>query len=261
MGIPYTLLLTTAEKGGDKLVSEHFSDQYTELLVLGGDGTFHEVINGLDDFSLPIGIVQSGTGNDFSKALGPPLSLIEQLEIALSERVGPIDLGVCNDRLFHNGVGIGFDGWVAHRTAALRKTRPSSVWSYYQAVTEGIFGFRSPQLEFSNDLRNERKKHFMITVGNGVAFGGGFRVTPSAKVDDGCLDVCAVQKVSIPGRLWRLPFLTLGKHLRLPAVNYFQTDKLSIHTPTSIAAHIDGEVFEATSFEIEIRPQLLKLRR
>lgn len=259
--IAYTLKKTTKDRNGEVLAKECFSNQFSEILVLGGDGTFHEVINGVQDFSKPIGVVQTGTGNDFSKALGKVLSPVEQLEKVIHGNIKTIDLGLCNNRLFHNGVGIGFDGWVGHRTTELRKNRSSSVWSYYQAVVEGIFRFRSPEMRLRSSEHGFSGKHFMITVGNGVAFGGGFRVTPKAELDDGLLDICAVAKVSIPGRLWRLPFLTLGKHASLPSINYLKVDALHIDGSRPLHAHIDGETFSANSFEIGIRPGLLRLRR
>ena len=259
-GIRYCLKTTSVERNGEALVKELLTDEFTDLLILGGDGTFHEVINGLDNFSCPIGLIQTGTGNDFSKALGTYLKPIVQLERALIGDVTTVDLGVCNGRFFHNGIGIGFDGKVAHRTAALRKNQSGSIWSYYQAVAEGIFAFKSPELSVSSLEHNIAGPHFMVTVGNGVAFGGGFRVTPKAKIDDGLLDVCAVSKVSVPGRLWRLPFLTAGQHLNLPSVSYFNTKTLSISSIEHLPAHIDGETFSAKFFEIQIRPSLLKLR-
>ncbi|MFY0675226.1 MAG: diacylglycerol kinase family lipid kinase [Bacteroidia bacterium] len=258
--IEYQLFLTTHDELADKIISKNLDHSFTDLWIIGGDGTFHEALNGLRRFDLPVSVIQTGTGNDFVKALGRNCTPEIMLERAIYAEPKPIDIGVCNGKLFHNGVGIGFDGSVAHRAAELKTETSGSVLSYYQAIAEGIFGYRGFEMTIESDEKRIISRTFMITVANGVAFGGGMKVTPKAKINDGLLDVCHVEKVSVLGRIWRLPFLVAGKHAGLPKVNYYQSKKVKIRSNFKLSAHIDGEVFKSNEFEIKLADFKLLLR-
>lgn len=259
-GILYDLFLTTRQNMASELLKQSLDSSYTDLLVVGGDGTFNEVINGLPRFDLEVGVIQSGTGNDFAKALGGSMKIASQLHRALSAKAKPMDLGLCNGMLFHNGVGIGFDGSVAHRAAELKAEQKGSVLSYYRAIAEALFGFRGLPMNIKGVKDGDGAKTFMTTVANGVAFGGGLKVTPKASITDGLLDVCHVDSISVAGRLWRLPFLVAGKHTGLSKISYFKTKQLVIESAQELPAHIDGEIFKAKRFEISLSEQKLNLR-
>lgn len=258
--IAYKLHLTTHNAMAPELIREHLDESYTDILVVGGDGTFHEVINGMPHFDINVGVIQSGTGNDFSKALGKSLTMSQQIERAVMAEPKPIDLGLCNEMLFHNGVGIGFDGKVAHRANELKAEQKGSVLSYYQAIAEAIATYKPVPLTIKGVKETTDIKTFMITVANGVAFGGGLRVTPKASVIDGELDVCCIDEVSVLGRLWRLPILLAGKHTQLNKVSYFKTKNIEIEASHEVPAHIDGEIFTGKQFKIGLAPQKLLLR-
>lgn len=259
-GVLYDLHLTTRQKMAAELLKESFDSSYTDLLVVGGDGTFNEVINGLPRFDIQVGVIQSGTGNDFAKALGGSMKIADQLNRAISAQAKPIDLGLCNGMLFHNGVGIGFDGSVAHRAAELKAEQKGSVLSYYRAIAEALFGYRGVSMNIQGVKESNDALTFMTTVANGVAFGGGLKVTPKASITDGLLDVCHVDSLSVIGRLWRLPFLVAGKHTALNKISYFKTEQLAIESTQELPAHIDGEIFKAKRFEISLSEQKLNLR-
>lgn len=257
--ISYKLFTTQRKNMAQNIFDQHFNDDFTDLLIVGGDGTFHDAINSLPRFDIPVGLVQSGTGNDFSKVLGGSVRLSHQLQRALTAAPKAIDLGFCNGMLFHNGVGIGFDGAVAHRAAEL-KAKGGGVASYYRAIAEGLFGYRGVSMMSKGIKERCDCKTFMTTVANGVAFGGGLKVTPKASITDGLLDVCHVDGLTVGGRLWRLPFLVAGMHTRLSKISYLQTERIVIEGPEELPAHIDGEIFKASRFEISLARQKLYLR-
>lgn len=259
-GIAYQGFFTNSDAFADKIVAKYLDHTFTDLLIVGGDGTFHEAINGLPRFDLSVSVIQTGTGNDFIKAIDKKANPRSMLEKAILATPKPIDLGLCNKRLFHNGVGIGFDGSVAHRSAELKAEQKGSVLSYYRAIAEGIFKFKGFDFEFYGDDFRMEKPTFMITIANGVAFGGGMMVTPFAKVDDELFDVCHVARVSVLGRLWRLPFLVAGKHSKLPKVNYFKSGSITVNCAQEATAHIDGEIFKAKHFHISMAKEKLLLR-
>lgn len=258
--INYNLFLTTQDKLTDTIIKANLNSGYTDLWIVGGDGTFHEALNGLTRYDLPVSVIQTGTGNDFVKAIGRNCTPEIMLERAISAEPKPIDIGICNGRLFHNGIGIGFDGSVAHRAAELKTETSGSVLSYYRAIGEGILGYNGIEMEIITEAKRSLSKTFMLTVGNGVAFGGGMKVTPKAKINDGLFDVCHVEKVSVLGRIWRLPFLVAGKHTKLPKVNYFKSNNIEISSTQELTAHIDGEIFKAAAFDIKMADFKLLLR-
>ncbi|MGB0429847.1 MAG: diacylglycerol/lipid kinase family protein [Bacteroidia bacterium] len=259
-GIEYQLFLTTHDQFADKIISSNLNSSFTDLWVVGGDGTFHEALNGLSDYNLTVAVIQTGTGNDFIKAIGKNYTPKIMLEKAIFAKPKLIDIGVCNGKLFHNGIGIGFDGAVAHRAAELKTETSGSVLSYYRAIAEGIFNYKGFNMTIKSDGNSAVANSFMLTVGNGIAFGGGMKVTPKAKIDDGVFDVCHVEKVSVAGRVWRLPFLVAGKHTALPKVKYFSAKELKISSDQQLTAHVDGEIFKSKEFDIKMADFKLLLR-
>jgi YegS/Rv2252/BmrU family lipid kinase len=252
--------LTTHDELADQIVHKNLDSTFTDLWIVGGDGTFHEALNGLKTFDIPVSVIQTGTGNDFVKAIGRNCTPEIMLERAISAEPKPIDIGICNGKLFHNGVGIGFDGSVAHRAAELKTETSGSVLSYYRAIAEGIFGYKGFEMKIETEAKSSFSKTFMLTVGNGIAFGGGMKVTPKAKLNDRLFDVCHVEKISVLGRIWRLPFLVAGKHTKLPKVNYFNANHIKITSSQELTAHIDGEIFKAATFDIKMADFKLLLR-
>ncbi|MBI1184431.1 YegS/Rv2252/BmrU family lipid kinase [bacterium] len=259
-GINHQCFLTTHDQLADQLVARHFNESFNELWVVGGDGTFCEALNGFNHFDLPVALIQTGTGNDFSRALPGKQNPEAQLKTALLGGTKRIDLGKCNGRYFHNGVGIGFDGTVAQRAAELKAELSGSVRSYYRAIAEGLFGYKGFEYEMTINGKHMNGRAFMATIGNGTSFGGGMKVCPQARVDDQKLDVCLVQQLSVAGRLWRLPFLVAGQHSKLPKISYQKGTEIHILCSTQVAAHLDGEVFMADEFAISLCPGQLLLR-
>ena len=116
-------------------------DGFTDVWIVGGDGTLNYFINHYPDIKLPLVIFKGGTGNDFHWLLYGNKSFDEQLQIALNENPKPIDIGKCNDRYFINGVGIGFEGEVAK--ALTGKKKFSGKTSFLINILKKIVTYRS----------------------------------------------------------------------------------------------------------------------
>ena len=229
----------------------------TDVLVVGGDGTLHAVINAIRH--LPIAIVPAGTGNDFVKNLRIGSDFSSQMATALFGSVQEIDLGLCNGRFFLNGVGIGFDGQVVE-DMLFRKTWLKGHLAYYSTVLRILSGYREQRMKISADALSIEEEVFLGTVGNGTTFGGGFRLTPHAVLDDGWLDVCIIRKLPAWRRFANIHRLSKGSHLVLPEISEHRVKKIRIDGGESIAAHIDGDYLGHPPFEIEIRPGAGRIR-
>lgn len=224
----------------------------TEVWVVGGDGTLNYFINRYPQINLPLAIFKGGTGNDFHWLLYGELSTEEQVERVLKGVPQPVDAGLCNRKLFINGVGIGFDGKVA--ADLLGKEKAEGKASYLWTILKNIFRYRSFLCAVSTKDFNWGKKCFMISVANGKRYGGGFRVSPKSLVNDGLLDTNIVGRIHPLLRLRYLPMIQKGVHLNLPFITYVKSSMVVVKAPQEVPAHADGEAFSATEFAIECLP-------
>ncbi len=244
------------------------------VVALGGDGTVHEVINGLMQIPAEtrpaLGIVPVGSGNDFSFALGVPRdNPQEAVRSALTGEVRNVDIGRITDgagrsEYFNNSCGIGFDAAINIRTR--RITWLHGFAMYLTATLQSIaLNFEGPLMKVTYDGGGFELPTLMVIVGNGPREGGGFLVTPDAKVDDGALDFVYVTQVSRPRMLQLMTKFMNGTHVREPDVHINRTTRLRIESNRAIPIHLDGELFapyeaNVRVIEIETLPGALQVR-
>lgn len=225
---------------------------YTQAWIIGGDGTVNFFVNRYSDIKIPLSIFKGGTGNDFHALLYGNKSLVEQIELALTSSAKPIDAGKCNDRFFLNGVGIGFEGAVAKSLMGVNKLPGKT--SFLLSILKHICFYKEQVYKITTAEKEIEGKFLMLSVANGTRYGGGFYVAPLAKPDDGWLDANFVKPLSAIKRLKYLPVIEKGKHLKLPFIDYFKTQKVIISSKQLVQAHLDGEYLEAYEMTIEILP-------
>ena len=228
---------------------EHWID-FTEAWIVGGDGTLNYFINQYPQMQLPMAIFKGGTGNDFHWLLYGNVSVEQQVDMVLTATPQPVDAGLCNHRLFINGVGIGFDGKVVKDLGDKKKKKTS----YLLTILKNIFGFNSFLCTVNTEDFHWGKKCFMISVANGKRYGGGFRVSSKSLVNDGLLDTNIVGHIHSLLRLRYLPVMEKGRHLNLPFITYVKSSMVIVKAPQELPAHADGEAFSATEFAIECLP-------
>jgi YegS/Rv2252/BmrU family lipid kinase len=231
---------------------------FTDVFIVGGDGTLNYFINQYPDIDLPLVIFNGGTGNDFHWLLYANKTLEEQIEVVLNGSPKPIDIGKCNGRYFINGVGIGFEGAVAKDLTG--KKKHSGKTSFLITVLKNIFSYRSKNywIQSANELFQGKK--LLVDISNGARAGGGFHIAPEAKADDGYLDIVIVAPISPLQRLRYLPVIEKGKHLKIPIVHHYLTREISIASDQIIQYHMDGEYFEDQKLVIEILPAKVNFR-
>jgi len=225
---------------------------FTSVWLIGGDGTLNYFINQHPHIHIPIALFKGGSGNDFAWKLYGNKSVDEYFEIVMKGGAGKVDIGICNNKYFINGVGIGFDGEVV-KSMGRKRILPGHL-GYLLIVLRKIFlyGEKEMQIVIDNASRNERL--FMISIANGSRYGGGFLVAPQAIVDDGQLDIVIIKHIAPWKRFFYLPKVEAGKHLNLSLVEIFRKKKIMVQSSYKLAAHLDGELMEANKFEIEIIP-------
>lgn len=233
---------------------------FTDLVILGGDGTINYTINHFSNINIPVGIISCGTGNDIATMLHGKLSLEEQFERAVYANPQPTDVGLCNNRRFLNGVGIGFDGWVVKRQ--LTKKLLSGKAAYYGTVLSLLLFYRENEVTITTNTEQWQTPLFMMSIANGKTYGGGFMVAPHADLADGLLELITISQIGLFKRLRYLPVIEQGQHLQapLPFINYRQSESVTITSKVPLEAHLDGEYLQSTSFKISIIKGGLQLR-
>lgn len=233
--------------------------EFTEIFVMGGDGTLNMVVNEMKPGHLPLSIVSNGTGNDSVKSLHGILDFKQQVDIAINGKVRHFDLGLCNDRYFVNGVGIGFDGQVVKEMVEKGDKQGRHI-DYLLTVLRIVGGFKEKFLRFSLDEKAFKKKVLLLTISNGTTFGGGFIINPFAISDDGLLDVCLINEIAPIKRFWHLPKLKSGTHTKIKEAEFHRAASILIEKSTELVAHIDGEYVGHPPFEISILRKVLAVR-
>ena len=228
---------------------EYF-DGFTDVWIVGGDGTLNYFINHYPDINLPLVIFNGGTGNDFHYMLYDDISFEKQLELALTAISKPIDIGKCNERYFLNDVGIGFEAAVAKALKGKKKRLGKT--SFLITILKKIFSYRSENYTIQSAEQNLTGRKLLVDINNGRRAGGGFHVAPEAKADDGLFDVVIADALSPLQRLLNLPKIEKGKHLNLSFINYFKTKSIVVLSDSPIQYHLDGEYYDADSLKIEM---------
>lgn len=226
---------------------------FSSVWVIGGDGTMNFLINHVTGEMPPLALFKGGTGNDLAALLYGDLSIAGQVDRILHATPSPVDAGLCNGRYFVNMCGLGFDGEVLKSMDTIRWM--GSSMGYYSAIVKNIFLHREPVLSVSIDGGQEAAAPYLILMAsNAPTTGGGFRVSPRARIDDGVLDLITIDRLPILQRLRYLPRVKKGEHLELPFVHHRQVKSIRVTSDQIIKAQLDGELIMAKEFNISILP-------
>jgi YegS/Rv2252/BmrU family lipid kinase len=233
---------------------------YDTVVAMGGDGTVHEVVNGLMRVAEPhrpkLGIVPIGSGNDFAFGAGVALDPAEAMKRVFTGTPKSIDIGVARDNnnrveYWDNTVGIGFDGKI--NIMSRKITGLYGFPMYLTAVLRTIFtDYESAQMKlwFDDEPLIERNV-LMLTLGNGPREGGGFNTTPAAKVDDGHFDHVMVSHMGRLAILGLLPKVMNGTHGSDKRVTLGTFKKLRLEADRALPIHTDGELW--SPYEVNTR--------
>ena len=259
-GIEYKILKT--QKAGDakKYTAEITScGERNTVIAMGGDGTLHDVINGFNDFdNCDLGIIPFGTGNDFAEGAGIPLDVKEAARIIAYSKPRPVDyIQLASGLRSINSVGMGIDVDVLKRTYA---SGEKGKGKYLSALISALKNFEAYDFTAFYDGKEERHHGLIACVGNGGQFGGGIKIFPHAKIDDGLLDVIIVDYISrsrIPAAFAKLMAGKVDKVKK--AVTFRAKEVKFISDSENYTIQAEGELYDNIPLDAHIVEGKLKL--
>ncbi|MFQ6001333.1 MAG: diacylglycerol/lipid kinase family protein [Anaerolineae bacterium] len=245
-------------------IARRAAEKGCELVVaLGGDGTSHEVANGLlssSNSEVALGLIPIGTGNDFASMFDTPTDLE-----AVARRLGEgktrlIDVGRVGDRYFVNALGIGFDALASAEALKIQHFL-SGMPLYLVAVLMTLREYKIPHITVEFDGQRLSMPMTMLVIANGKREGGGFLIAPDAENDDGLFDICLARGLGRLGILRLLPEVMRGTHVDKEPVTMARATRVILDSPDPLPVHADGEIIytDAHHLEIEIIPRRLRV--
>jgi diacylglycerol kinase (ATP) len=225
----------------------------------GGDGTVNEVASALAFGPTALGIVPSGSGNGFARALRVPADPAAALRHALACRERFVDAGILGDRLFVNVAGVGLDARVAFRFARHGRRRGPLPYAWHTAAEL----LRSAAAEYDLDIEGERvvRRVLVLALANSREYGNRAVIAPHAEVDDGALDLVLIDPMPVFRLLTDLPRLFTGRADGSRAVRTRRIRRLRVSCREPIPFHVDGEpVLGGTCLEARVLPAALRIR-
>lgn len=251
------IALTTGTGDAKHLAEKAVSEGIPWIIVSGGDGTFHEVLNGIGNVSnVTLSILPSGRGNDLATAVGIPRKPQEAIQTLLTGKSRSFDLGYVrsengSEHFFSTITTCGYDTEVSRR-ASSRSTPFSGTASYVYAAIVTLFKYKCPFVKINGDFGTHEGPLLLAATGITNSYGGGFKIVPNAVFDDGLFDVCLIRPVPSLTVLRLMVTLFWGGHVSHPAVDIFQTRRLKIETDPPVMLYADGEPMCETPATIEI---------
>ena len=214
------------------------SQSFEGLFLIGGDGTLNIAIQEIVNTGLGVALIPAGTGNDFARTLNLNLKDPRQLiSYYLSNKPALVDVGKVGERYFVDVLSTGFDSMVNERANAMRRIKGRA--KYNLSILLVLSTFKPKNYEFSIDGVAFESKAMLIAVSNGISYGGGMKVTPDAKLDDGLFDILILTPVSRFEFLRVFPKVFSGKHITHPAVKISRGKSVEINSDA--VAYADGE--------------------
>jgi diacylglycerol kinase (ATP) len=275
-GVRFEVGYTSGPGDGSRLAARAAAGDYAGVVAVGGDGTINEVVNGLmaeraqvtagaAARPLVLGVLPSGTAQDFARSAGIPLAAPAAADCLANPRPRPIDVGRIRFasgvvRYFANYAGVGFDAMVAARAQSwghlLRGALP-----YVVGFFAVLRGYRNQQFELRVDdtpVEPPRRVN-MVILANGTSYAGMLRMAPGASLVDGLLDVIVVGDVGRLEFLLYLPLAVFGRHLRHPKVTSLRARRVAIDAAMPVPVQSDGEVAGHLPAQFEVIPGALRL--
>ncbi len=234
-------------------------EKFDVFVACGGDGTVREAAEPLINTKKQLGIVPLGTGNDLCKTLDIPIKLEQSISVLKQANIVSIDVGQCNDFIFLNSLGFGFDGLTNRYALQLKHLHP--FFAYAISALKAVLNHSPFDVTIDKGGNTIKERAIMFSLANGRVEGGSFWIAPTASITDGKLNTVLIKPIS----KWLIPILLplflIKKPQLVPHVKSGQVEKLTLNFSDKIEIHADGEIIESdlNEFNISLHAKALKV--
>lgn len=273
LDIPFDFYVTERKFHAVEITVSAIKSGYKKILVVGGDGTLNEVVNGVfiqNSFpptEITIGVIGVGTGNDWQRTFALPKDYQGKVMAIKEEKTILQDVGkveffesrVRQSRFFANAAGIGFDARVAMATNRLKESGRRGKMLYMSSLLNTLIRYRSTVAKIKIDEQNLGGKIFSMTLGIGKYNGGGMMQVPNALPDDGLFDITIINKIKRVNVLRNIFRLYNGTILNHPKIFGYQGKTITIASKPPVYLEVDGESLGTSPFKFSIVPQSIRV--
>ncbi len=273
-GINFTCLFTEHKYHAVELTVRAINDGYRNIVAVGGDGTIHEVVNGIfiqeavPTTDISLAVIPAGTGNDWvrmygiSKTYSLAVKSIVEKRTLLQDvvKVNYYETGVKHTRYMANVAGLGYDAVVNLKYNLLKDDGKYGKWLYIRSTFKTFLGYRSSRFNVEVDGKSFYDGMvFSSAIGVGKYNGGGMLQTPKAMVDDGLLDLTVIKKMSKFNVIRNFKSLYSGDIYSIPKVLHAQAHNVKVETWPETRIEIDGEAVGTSPFEFNVVPHAIRV--
>lgn len=271
-GISYQVAFTEYIDHAGILVKQAIADGLQQFMIIGGDGTANDVINGIFNSTnhpenMVIAMIPAGTGNDWVRTIGVYKNISEIAEklktgITFLQDVGLVTFQKNNEtgiRYFINIAGLGFEGQVAKNLYEKDGWLKGTKLQYQLAILQSLFVYRHTLLTLTIDGVTQTQTGLSIAAGICKYNGGGLKQLPNAIIDDGLLDMTVIGSMTKLQMVLNLPKLKNGSHVKLKSVNTHRGKVININSEPPIYLDADGEFLGTTPVTISLFPKAIQV--
>jgi YegS/Rv2252/BmrU family lipid kinase len=273
-GIEYVNVFTEHRGHAVKLTRKFIENGHRNIIVVGGDGTLNEVVNGIftqahiPTNKITLGMIPVGTGNDWCRMFNIPGDYKQAIKLITKHTVFTQDTGTIKyissegkeiTRYFINMAGMGFDALVAQKTNKQKDLGKSNPLSYVVNIFSSLFSYTFTKVTIMLDNEKIISDIFSMSVGIGKYNGGGMKQAPDALNDDGLFDMTLIKPIGKFKIIRNIIKLFDGSFTRMPEVSTFKSSKIVIHSEPPMFMEADGESLGHTPFVFNILPQSLNV--
>ena len=267
--ISFIHVITEYHNHGFELVQKAISDGYKKFISVGGDGTLHNIVNGVmsqlivNSSEIKIGVIPVGTGNDWIKTYGISKNIKKNIQVIKQENSILQDIGKINlinyksIIYFNNLAGIGFDGHVVN---SITKYKKLGSLSYLVGVIKGFSTYKPVQLKITINNKEIITTSLMTLIGICQYSGGGMQLTKNPDATDGLFDITIAENITIGNVLLNILKLFNGSIVNHPKVKTYKSNhvKIAIHDNSHPFIQADGELITTSNLEIQLIPKAIQ---
>lgn len=273
-GIEYTNVFTEHRGHAVMLTRKFIENGYRKIIVVGGDGTLNEVVNGIftqahvPTNKVTLAMIPVGTGNDWCRMFNIPADYRQAIQVIKKNKIFAQDTGIIKyisseeteiTRYFINMAGMGFDALVAKKTNKQKDLGKSNPMSYVVNILSSLFLYTFTKVSILLDSEKVSSDIFSMSVGICQYNGGGMKQAPDALPDDGLFDLTLIKPIGKLKIIRNIIKLFDGSFTRLPEVSTYRSSKIIIHSDPPMFMEADGESLGHTPFVFTILPQSLNV--